>query len=889
MEMDVVYDAQPWCRWRTSADGSTNDTQEKPVQTPSAVAVVMLAWLLAGCESPPRLGGTPEETAWTGDASDTANQDNPPGHWGRYPKGGEVARYLMNYAQTFEGDCGPHACTLAGIARWRTPPVVRVHASATNMEIAQTKYAAALINRALPYEAHLKVEYGERRDVAELDETRSGEIFVKFVERLPEHFCGPSAAGCAAASHDFFKYDVPGRRREADWYAGDLDRGLVMVARSWLNEDGTQETNTKSHQKVATIVHELLHAAGLTGGHVPPGAAEPGHPPDGTSGTVMAYETDPDILGEHGYLPSLDEAALIALYGPKAIADTAPEGLYEALVGWSETPETKTGGKTTTVKKIAYYAWDGQDPGYTWTGTWGDETRKTKFTYLGKGIVRGCYVSARQDCRDWTVTADAGEPVYDRETVNYGVREHNGVLVPWTKGPSSSGGVSGRASWTGQLVGLSAEQRPVEGKADLEFDFRHSAPIDGKAAFTEVHYQRGGGPWTANNADYDDKELVYALHSAGNTFHTTHNAGGDAGDVNGRFYGHEHEGAAGALEREDLTAAFGATKDDSYTKTRANESTVHEGALQFEHNWQAFDPQTDLPDNGAGERVVTRPEGARVEIDIRDGARYMFSELVYVATHDAAHHFGDSNPRGDSAGCGGKPGCHAPIGSASVVSYDVQKGEQARYAVTRDDVNHVNDGNWNTEEVDLYEVRKVAGTTSIDSYGYWLAHVFEVEGFTQPEVPAGGTFSFENMIFVQPYVQGTPNTHHGLRGNASWEGDFVGFGLREGEMQNLTADVSLGYSFARNEMDMSVEDFVAWHGNVQNPIGGRYRYTMQCTGAGCGYHQAGQICENGTATCGGVSVETKFYTHEGDPSGCTAGVLNDDMEKYAGAFAAEKN
>ena len=36
--------------------------------------------------------------------------------------------------------------------------------------------------------------------------------------------------------------------------------------------------------------------------------------------------------------------------------------------------------------------------------------------------------------------------------------------------------------------------------------------------------------------------------------------GGDAGAVNGRFYGRSHEGVAGTLERSDLTAAFGASR-----------------------------------------------------------------------------------------------------------------------------------------------------------------------------------------------------------------------------------------------------------------------------------------------------------------------------------------
>ena len=43
----------------------------------------------------------------------------------------------------------------------------------------------------------------------------------------------------------------------------------------------------------------------------------------------------------------------------------------------------------------------------------------------------------------------------------------------------------------------------------------------------------------------------------GNTFQQT---GGDEGILTGMFTGLQHEGAAGALVRDDLTAAFGANR-----------------------------------------------------------------------------------------------------------------------------------------------------------------------------------------------------------------------------------------------------------------------------------------------------------------------------------------
>ena len=52
-------------------------------------------------------------------------------------------------------------------------------------------------------------------------------------------------------------------------------------------------------------------------------------------------------------------------------------------------------------------------------------------------------------------------------------------------------------------------------------------------------------------------DLANAIDVIGNRFRET---GGDVGDLNGMFVGAGHEGAVGTLERNDLTAAFGATR-----------------------------------------------------------------------------------------------------------------------------------------------------------------------------------------------------------------------------------------------------------------------------------------------------------------------------------------
>ena len=89
-------------------------------------------------------------------------------------------------------------------------------------------------------------------------------------------------------------------------------------------------------------------------------------------------------------------------------------------------------------------------------------------------------------------------------------------------------------------------------------------------------------------------------------------------------------------------------------------------------------------------------------------------------------------------------------------------------------------------------------------------------------------------------------------------------------------------------MDLAVYDFDSWVGNSPTFIGGRYEYGMTCSSASCSYEQEGTPCLGGTATCGAISVQTRFYPHGGDPSAYTGGVVNDNVERYAGTFAAEK-
>ena len=145
---------------------------------------------------------------------------------------------------------------------------------------------------------------------------------------------------------------------------------------------------------------------------------------------------------------------------------------------------------------------------------------------------------------------------------NFGVALRNGYAEPWAHGPaprttlSNNGALSGSATWTGTVLGLTPAAAAVAGDAEIGVDL---STLSGTADFTSLE------TWAANAAPGEagtgttwlDGDLGYTIAVTGNTFRET---GGDAGRLTGIFTGRNHEGAAGTLDRPDLTAAFGADR-----------------------------------------------------------------------------------------------------------------------------------------------------------------------------------------------------------------------------------------------------------------------------------------------------------------------------------------
>ena len=146
--------------------------------------------------------------------------------------------------------------------------------------------------------------------------------------------------------------------------------------------------------------------------------------------------------------------------------------------------------------------------------------------------------------------------------VRFGVRHGNGVSMPWTQGAEPSSALadndrlSGSATWKGGLLGLTPALEAVGGNAELSVDL---GTMDGRADFTELQsWAAGAAPGAlGTGAPWNAGSLGYTIAVAANYLRGT---GGDDGTVGGQFYGAGHEGVAGSLERDDLTAAFGATR-----------------------------------------------------------------------------------------------------------------------------------------------------------------------------------------------------------------------------------------------------------------------------------------------------------------------------------------
>ena len=132
------------------------------------------------------------------------------------------------------------------------------------------------------------------------------------------------------------------------------------------------------------------------------------------------------------------------------------------------------------------------------------------------------------------------------------------LFSPGRRGPSPSENLSGlgSASWAGRLLGFTSESQSLAGAADLTINL---ATLSGRIDFTGLEYwgvNAAPGP-VGSGRTWNEGDLSYSVIVRGNTFTQT---GGDVGEVTGAFFGANHEGMGGVVERSDMSAGFGGTR-----------------------------------------------------------------------------------------------------------------------------------------------------------------------------------------------------------------------------------------------------------------------------------------------------------------------------------------
>ena len=401
-----------------------------------------------------------------GGSTPTAMPAQPPAdtgftrHTSQGPSAARVTEYLYQHAGGGpRDDSHGERTTHSGLVRFASPPTARMTTGMTERERAITHYGIALVNRALPYDQHIRIGADAPSVVAKYGsdlqgKVPDGEIFIEF------HRDGASGRASPAVSHH--DYTAVYDDRQQRW-----EKTMLRAAQVEMDSEFFEDR--PDHQAVSVVVHELLHAIGL---HRHPSGEDF---PDSNMYDAW-FRLD-------GSLPAIDAAGILALY-TRLTTNTEPEELSVTSLGaWEE---------TTT-----------------------DLTRQLS-------------------------------------AVSFGVRHGNGVTMPWTQGTEPGRTLAGNprlndsATWNGDLIGFTSTLSGVRGEAEVRVNLN---TMNGRADFTALEHEDG--------SMWGDGDLGYTITVGANYLRST---GGDAGTVNGQFYGSNHEGVGGSVERADLTAAFGAKR-----------------------------------------------------------------------------------------------------------------------------------------------------------------------------------------------------------------------------------------------------------------------------------------------------------------------------------------
>jgi len=160
----------------------------------------------------------------------------------------------------------------------------------------------------------------------------------------------------------------------------------------------------------------------------------------------------------------------------------------------------------------------------------------------------------------WTATAYRIQDGFDLgdEHLSFGAWSRGVWAESWADYTPSSipladnPALTGSATWNGRVAGLEPDGDAVRGDVALTVALD---TLDGDVAFTDLRtWTAGVNPVTAAGVSWGGGSLSYDIEVTGTSFADS------TGEVKGGFVGPNHEGMAGTLERDDLSAGFGGVR-----------------------------------------------------------------------------------------------------------------------------------------------------------------------------------------------------------------------------------------------------------------------------------------------------------------------------------------
>lgn len=415
---------------------------------------------------------------------------------------GVGATDVLDYLKTITS--GQFEGSLAGVQKWTTPPDLQVVGTDTEERYMRLTWnAARIVNAALPFTQRLRLRVVSAPVTEELAkfyrDNRFRDIFVRFVPKTHPLWSGAAGDELGRSRIQTPPPHIFNTERQR-WEVGS-ESGAVS---SDVLIDPGAVAFLSDAELTHVLVHELLHAVGLMG------------------------HTDPErfdsTLNGEGYFPGseprsliypIDREGLLAAYSRFRVGTLPEQMTHESLGPWTDT--------------------------------------------------------------SFHTRGDLELPSGD---VAFGVAFRNGLPQPWAFGPTpetdlaGNAALSGTVSWKGALVGMTPSGGAVGGAASLTMDLPrvrneggHLAhDVDGELALTAIRYEDG--------SSWGDGDLAYSIEVDDNGFRRARSSfvrygpadpnkepywassGEDFGVVTGVFFGKEHEGMGGVLERHDLSAAF---------------------------------------------------------------------------------------------------------------------------------------------------------------------------------------------------------------------------------------------------------------------------------------------------------------------------------------------